>query len=59
MIISIEGPVYPDQTRPNVIRMLANLIYFDFIDFQKYLDESTIKYTQDEMTDEVVGSTGA
>jgi hypothetical protein len=31
MIISIEGPVYLDQTRPNVNRILANLIYFDFI----------------------------
>jgi hypothetical protein len=58
MIISIEGPVYPDQIRPNVIRILVNLIYFDFIGFQKYLDGPTIKYTQDEMIDEIVGSIG-
>jgi hypothetical protein len=35
MIISIEGPVYLDQTKPNVNRILANLIYFWLHRFSK------------------------
>jgi hypothetical protein len=52
------SPVYPDLTRPNANRILANLIYFDFIGSRKYLDDPTIKYTQDETVDEIVGPTG-
>jgi hypothetical protein len=54
-MISIQRPVYSDITKPNVNRMLVNLIYFDFIDFRKCLDEPKIKYTQDETTDEIEG----
>jgi hypothetical protein len=58
MIILIEGPVYLDQTRPNVNRIFANLIYFDFIGFRKYLDEPIDEYTLDETTDEIMSVTG-
>jgi hypothetical protein len=37
--------------------ILTNLIYFDFISSQKYVDEPTIKYTQDEIAEEIVGPT--
>jgi hypothetical protein len=37
-----------------VNRILTNLIYFDFIGSQKYLDEPTIKHTQVEIADEIV-----
>jgi hypothetical protein len=39
-------------------RILTNLIYFDFIGFQKYFDEPTNEYTQDETADELVSVTG-
>jgi hypothetical protein len=38
--------------------ILANLIYFDSLGSQKYIDVPTIKYTQDETVDEIVGPTG-
>jgi hypothetical protein len=53
-----SSPVYSSPTRPNVNRILANLIYFDSICSRKYQYEPTIKYTQDETTDEIVGPTG-
>jgi hypothetical protein len=56
MLLS-PSPVYHDLTRPNVNKILANLIYVDSIGSQKYIDEPTIKYTQDETVDEIVGPT--
>jgi hypothetical protein len=41
-----------------VNRILANLIYFDFIGFRKYLDEPIDGYAQDETVDEIVSVTG-
>jgi hypothetical protein len=57
MLLS-PSPVYHDLTRPNVNKILANLIYFYSIGSQKYIDESTTKYTQDEMVDEIIGPIG-
>jgi hypothetical protein len=50
--------MYHDLIRPNVNKIIANLIYFDSIYSRKYIDELTIKYTQDEMVDEIMGPTG-
>jgi hypothetical protein len=55
-MLSSLSPVYPDLTRPNMNRILVNLIYFDFIGSRK--NEPTIKCTQDETADEILGPTG-
>jgi hypothetical protein len=57
-MLSSPSPAYHDLTRPNVNKILANLIYFDSIGSQKYIDEPIIKYTQDEMVDEIMGPIG-